>query len=92
MIWNRVPKATHVGLDNVSVGVYDAIAHFNNCEKVALSIMKLLKIDLGYYKTKCCRSVNMCRKRSSIYNMSEPSKRHRKVLHHSKKTATRQKH
>ena len=29
MIWNRVPKATHLGLDVLSVGVYDATAHFN---------------------------------------------------------------
>ena len=29
MIWNHVAKATHIGLDVLSVGVYDAIAHFN---------------------------------------------------------------
>jgi hypothetical protein len=29
MIWNRVPKSTHVGLNILSVGVYDTIAHFN---------------------------------------------------------------
>ena len=35
------------------VGVYDAIAHFNNGEKAVLDIMELLKIDPGYYMTKC---------------------------------------
>ena len=30
MILTRVSKAAHVGLDVLSVGVYDAIAHFNN--------------------------------------------------------------
>ena len=85
MIWNRVPKATHVGLDALSVGVYDAIADFNNGEKAALDIMDLLKIDPGYCMTKSCRSVNMRRKRSSIYRMSEPQKKGRKVLRHSKK-------
>ena len=61
--------------------------HFplNNSEKAALDIMELLKIDLGYYMTKCCRSVNMRRKLSSIYSMSEPQKIRRKVLCHSKK-------
>ena len=34
MIWNHVLKAAHVGLDVLSVGVYDAIAHFNHCEKM----------------------------------------------------------
>ena len=75
----------------LSVGVYDAIAHFHNDEKVALDIMELLKIDTGYYIIKCCRSVNLCRKRSSIYMMSAPQKKRQKVLRHSKKKATRQK-
>ena len=69
MIWNRVIKATHVGLDILSVGVYDAMARFNIGEKAALDIMELLKIDPGYYMTKCCRSVNIRLKRSSIYRM-----------------------
>ena len=85
MIWNRVPKATHVRLDMLSVGVYDVIAHFNNGEKAVLDIMELLKIDPGHYMTKSCRSVNKCRKCSSICRMSEPQKKHRKVLVHSKK-------
>ena len=57
MIWKRVPKATHVGLDVLYVGVYDAIAHFNNCEIAALDIMELLKVDPGYLST-CV--VNVC--------------------------------
>ena len=69
MIWNRVTKATHVGLDILSVDVYDAMARFNIGEKAALDIMELLKIDPGYYMTKCCRSVNIRLKRSSIYRM-----------------------
>ena len=48
IIWNRVTKATHVGLDVFSVGVYDAISHFNNGVKAALHIMELLQIKLGY--------------------------------------------
>ena len=46
-----------------------AILYFNNGEKAALDIMELLKNDPGYYMTKYCRSVNMRRKRSSIYRM-----------------------
>ena len=62
----------------LSVGVYDAIAHFHNDEKVALDIMELLKIDTGYYIIKCCRSVNVRRKRSPIYRMSASQKNVRK--------------
>ena len=89
MIWNRAPKATHLGLYVLSVDVYDVIAHFNTGDKAALNIMELLKVDPGYYTTKCCRSVNIRRKRSSIYRMSEPQKKHRKELRHSKKLAAR---
>ena len=74
MIWNRVPKATHVGLDVLYVGVYDAIAHFNNGEKAALDIMELLKVDPGYMM-KSCRSFNMRCKRLSIYSMLELQKK-----------------
>ena len=75
MIWNLVPKATHIGSDVLSVDVYDAIAHFNNGKKAALDIMELLKIDPGYYMTKCCSSVNRRRKSSSIHRVSEPQKK-----------------
>ena len=40
MIWNRVPKAYHVGLENLSLGVYDAIGQFN---EGAISAYKVLK-------------------------------------------------
>ena len=35
MVWNRVPKATYVGLYVLSAGVYDAISNFYNGEKSA---------------------------------------------------------
>ena len=85
MISNCVPKATHIGLDALSFGMCDAIAHFNNGEKAALDIMELLKIDSGYYMTKSCKSVNTCRKHPSIYSMLEPQKK-QKVLRRSKKS------
>ena len=69
MVWNRVPKATHEGWEVLSVGVSDAIIHFNYGEKAALDITELLKLDPGYYMVKSCRSPNMRRKRSSIYRI-----------------------
>ena len=66
-----MPKVTHVELDVLFVRVYDAIAHFYNDEKAVLDIMNLLKIDPGYYTTKCCGSLNMRRKLSSIYRFLE---------------------
>ena len=92
MIWNYVPKATHVGLDVLSVGVYHATDHFNNGEKAALDIMELLKIDPGYYMTKCWKSVNMHRKCSSyLYDVGTTEKTSEGAASFQKE-ARRQKH
>ena len=80
MICNRVPRVTHVGLHVLSVGVYDDIVYCNKSEGTVFDILELIKISQGYYVTKYSRSVNMRRKSSSIYTMSEL----RKVLRHSK--------
>ena len=84
MICNRVPRVTHVGLHVLSVGVYDAIAYCNKSEGTVFDILELIKISQGYYVTKYSRSVNMRRKSSSIYTMSELQIKLRKVLRHSK--------
>ena len=42
MIWNRIPKATHVDLNNLSLGVYDAIAHFNYGTKATLDVFEFV--------------------------------------------------
>ena len=60
MIWNRVPKATHVGIHILSLGVYDAIAHFNFASKATLDVLKC------QYTTRICDSINRERKRSSV--------------------------
>ena len=41
MIWNRLPNATHVGINMLSLDVYDAIAHFNCGTKVTLDLYDL---------------------------------------------------
>ena len=44
MIRNRVPK-NHVGIDIISSGVYDAIAHLNNEVIVYLEILKDMNME-----------------------------------------------
>ena len=41
MIWNRVPKVIHVGVDVLSLGVYDDIAHFNDGATASLGTENL---------------------------------------------------
>lgn len=62
-IWNRVPKANHVGLSTLCFGVYDAIKHFNYGQKAANDTFNLLNIDPGFYMIKDCGSINLKRKR-----------------------------
>jgi hypothetical protein len=82
-IWNRIPKATHVGLDALSLGVYDAISNFNYGQKASLDTIKSLGIEPGLYMNRSSQSVNQKRKRRSIYKASSPVKKRRKILRHS---------
>ena len=54
MIWNRIPKATHVGISNLSLGVYDGIAYFNYGMKATLDVFKMLNIEPGIYTMQIC--------------------------------------
>ena len=84
MIWNRVPKSTHVGLQILTFVVYSAIAHFNYGAKTSLDVFNLLNIEPGLYMTRMCNRINLDRKRNSAYRMSVPAKKRRKVVHHDK--------
>ena len=55
MAWNRVPNINHVGTDILSLGVYDAIAYFNDGAISSLEILKELKMELGDHKMKGLR-------------------------------------
>ena len=75
MIWNRIPKATHVGINNLSLGVYDAIAYFNYGMKSTLDVSKMLNIEPGIYTMQICDNLNKERKRSALYKISDKYKR-----------------
>ena len=85
MIWNRVPKCTHVGLNVLSVGVYDAIAHYNYGEKATLDIFKEMNVEPGLFTITLCAGINRKRKRHSVYRMSADQQKRRKVIRHLKK-------
>ena len=60
-IWNRIPKGTYVGLRQLEIGVYDAIAHFNIGSKAAVLIFEKLGMRLGQHMLKGCFSKNILR-------------------------------
>ena len=82
MVWNRIPKAYHVGLNKLTLGVYDAIAHFNYGEKATLDVLKSLNVVPGVYTTRTCDTINRERKRSAAYHMTEVAKKRRKIIRH----------
>ena len=65
-IWNRIPKATHIGLSTLCSGVYDAVIHFNYGQKAALDTIRLVDIDPGISMTKSCGNINKKRNHQSI--------------------------
>ena len=82
MIWNRIPKATHVGINNLSLGVYDAIAYFNYGMKATLDVFKMLNIEPGIYTMQICDNLNKERKRNALYKISGKYKKRRKPIRH----------
>ena len=82
MLWNRVPKSYHVGLNILSVGVYDAIAHFNYGEKATLDVLDYINVEPGIFTKTMCNAINKERKRSAAYRASETVKKRRKILRH----------
>ena len=82
MIWNRIPKATHVGINNLSLGVYDAIAYFNYVMKATLDVFKMLNIEPGIYTIQICDNLNKERKRNALYKISDKYNKRRKPIRH----------
>ena len=82
MIWNRIPKATHIGINNISLGVYDAIAHFNYGMKATLNVFKMLNIEPGIYTLQILDNLNKERKRNPLYKISDKYKKRQKLIRH----------
>ena len=84
MVWNRIPKATHVGINNLSLGVYDAIAYFNYDMKATLDVFEMLNIEPGIYTMQICDNLSKERKRNALYKISDKYKRRKPIRHLSK--------
>ena len=64
-IWNRLPKGTYVGLLQLEIGVYDAVAHFNIGSKAAVLIYEKLGIRPGLNMIQGCMAKNTARKENA---------------------------
>ena len=84
-IWNRIPKATHVGLSTLCSWVSDAISHFKYGQKAAFDTIRLLDIDPGICMTKSCGSINEKRNINPSISHYQRRKNVEKSSHSSKK-------
>ena len=55
MVWNRIPKSTCLGADQVNMGVYLALAHFNIGSKAILEVLERFGCRGGMYTAQGCR-------------------------------------
>ena len=79
MTWNHVPKANHVGIDILSLGVYDAIAHFYDGAIASLEILKDMNMEPGDHMMKGLQIQNKSRKIHATYRMSEHNLKEEKL-------------
>ena len=85
MIWERVPKEVFVGSQVLSLGVYDAVAHFNMGATATIKVLEQLHITPGKYCEEECRERDIRRVKSANLKEDEKSKKRRKVLRGKKK-------
>ena len=58
MIWNRIPKTSHVGWTVFELGVYDAVSHFNIGSQAGIEIFHKLNIEPGQNTILGCTQIN----------------------------------
>ena len=66
MIWERLPKSTSVGLQQLSSGIYDAVSNFNIGAKAIISLYERLNMVPGFYTNVRCDKIN--KKRIKKFN------------------------
>ena len=58
MIWNRVPKTTYVGFEQLKMGVFDAVATFNIGHKAIIKLFEALGMKPGKHTIAGCHKLN----------------------------------
>lgn len=85
LIWERLPKTTYVGMTQLALGIYDAVAYFNMGAKTILEIYETLQMVPGYYTTLGCAKRNRKRIRNSIVHSQSKNILRRKKIRGQKK-------
>ena len=80
MIWDRIPKEVFVGAQLLSLGVYDAVAHFNIGANATIKVLEKMNIKPGLFCEQLCKETDRRRVKLANYKEEDKSKKRRKVL------------
>ena len=85
MIWDRIPKSRYIGFTQLEIGVYDAVANFNDGRSASIDILKQMGLEPGINCELACKSINEKRINNSLMKSTDISKIRRKVIRGRKK-------
>ncbi|GFT51656.1 uncharacterized protein TNCV_2633101 [Trichonephila clavipes] len=78
VIWSRVPKATFVQIETLSLGVYDAVCSFNDGNVLKLKMFQKMGVEPGEFSVSAMKLLDRERLMKAIYAFSGRSKKIRK--------------
>ncbi|GFV69442.1 uncharacterized protein TNCV_2778571 [Trichonephila clavipes] len=78
VVWSRVPKATFVQIETLSLGVYDAVCSFNDVNVSKLKRLQKMGVEPGEFSVSAMKLLDRERLMKAIYAFSGRSKKIRK--------------
>ncbi|GFU87595.1 uncharacterized protein TNCV_2935171 [Trichonephila clavipes] len=78
IVWSRVPKATFVQIETLSLGVYDAVCSFNDGNVSKLKMLQKMGVEPGEFSVSAMKLLDRERLMKAIYAFSRRSKKIRK--------------
>ncbi|GFT75277.1 uncharacterized protein TNCV_950951 [Trichonephila clavipes] len=78
VVWSRVPKATFVQNEILSLGVYDAVCSFNDGNVSKLKMLQKMGVEPGEFSVSAMKLLDRERLMKAIYAFSGRSKKIRK--------------
>ncbi|GFS96055.1 uncharacterized protein TNCV_2928061 [Trichonephila clavipes] len=78
VVWSRVPKATFVQIETLSLGVYDAVCSFNDGNLSKLKMLQKMGVEPGEFSVSAMKLLDRERLMKAIYAFSGRSKKIRK--------------
>ncbi|GFU02310.1 uncharacterized protein TNCV_1238261 [Trichonephila clavipes] len=78
VIWSRIPKATFVQIETLSLGVYDSVCSFNDGNVSKLKMLQKMGVEPGEFSVSAMKLLDRGRLMKAIYAFSGRSKKIRK--------------